>query len=92
MSYQPKLCDQDGLRAEAEDLHSKYNKMLQCPRCGNMDSKKGTFTKDSAGSANKEGLRYRRFVCRPNGGCGTTFGVIEFITLRPKGSLVPNGK
>ena len=72
---------ENGRRAEAEILHLKFNQRINCPSCKQRDSVRGTFTKGSAGTADSEGRRYRRFVCRTGTKCGASIGVTQFITL-----------
>lgn len=72
---------EDGRRAEAEILYLKFNRTIYCPSCKKRDSLRGTFTKGSAGTADSEGRRYRRFVCRAGTKCGASIGVTQFITL-----------
>lgn len=72
---------EDGRRAEAEQLYLKFNKTIYCPSCKSRDSLRGTLTKGSAGMADSQGRRYRRFVCRSGTRCGASIGVTQFITL-----------
>ncbi|KAG0123175.1 hypothetical protein HOY82DRAFT_619551 [Tuber indicum] len=72
---------ENGLRAEAESLHSRFNKLLSCPSCGANDSLRGTFIKDCAGKKDQDGRRYRRFVCRVTSTCKRSIGVTEFLQI-----------
>ncbi|PUU73477.1 hypothetical protein B9Z19DRAFT_1135115 [Tuber borchii] len=88
MNPGPHIRDEDGRRTEGEKLHQQFNKIVTCPSCKQGNAIKGTFIKGSAGNADKDGRRYRRFVCRPSGGCGASIGVTEFIKLCDKQKLV----
>jgi len=88
MNSQAKIRNENGKRTEAEVLHSRFNKSLRCLSCNRVDTRRGTFTKDSAGSASTEGLRYRGFVCHRQHGCGATIGVTDFIQLCQNQSLI----
>ncbi|KAG0123704.1 hypothetical protein HOY82DRAFT_544101 [Tuber indicum] len=72
---------EDGNRDMAELLHARMNTILHCPSCGYHDSNRGTFNKDIAGKADKDGRRYRRFICRSNVRCGRSLSVTDFIKL-----------
>jgi len=91
MNSEPKIRSENGKRREAEVLHSTFNKSLHCPTCQHQDGIRGTFTKDSGGSAGNDGLRYRRFVCHRRHGCGATLGVTDFIQLCQRESLTIPG-
>jgi len=81
MPKMAKVRDESGRRARAEALHGQLNKELTCPECHYCDSQRGTFIKDSAGTADTQGRRYRRFICRRNPGCGKSIGTTEFLRL-----------
>lgn len=82
---------EDGKRLQAENLHALYNRKLKCANCGYANSQHGAFNKDSAGKADINGSRYRRFVCRSTRQCGKSIGVTEFLALCRR-ILSPHGK
>ena len=77
-----------GKRTEADVLHLRFNKSLHCLSWNHVDARRGTFTKDLAGSASTKGLHYRRFVCHRQHGCGAIIGIKDFIQLCQNQSLI----